>query len=279
MPSFEAIIIAIFGFFFGLFLVYYGYVSFNHYQVIRDTPTSKIHSLALGESEVKGKIKSYDEAHLYTHPLSDEDVVYYDLEIEEHRENDDGSDWHTVDQKSIGDRFIVRDDTGEIEVYIANPRFEFNDSDTTRQKFTVGPDQDVPDVLEKFKDNSSFSFVPDMLERERYRVTVKCLRPDQDVFVFGQTKRHPSRDSPVNEDNLIITDPSLSITEGGIHITEDMNEASENILKNRGTPFIISTQSEKEIQKEFRWSGPGGFIAGLAISSVSLYFLLSWFVF
>jgi len=274
MSSLEAIAIAIIGFIGGLLLIYYGFISFKHYQVIRDTPTEKIQSISVGTTEIKGTAKPSNENEIYKHPLTKDDVVYYDLEIEEHHYDDDGSDWEQVEHISKGEQFIVDDGTGQVGVFVMKPRFEFHDDNITQETFTISPESEPPDVLKQFQDNES-SWVPNFLDKDKYRVTVKSIKAGEDVFVFGEAEIRDEIESPTNEDNVIITNPSMDRFEIS---QNDLNKANPNIFDNRGIPFIISTQNEDELQSDLKWSGPSGLIIGLLISSISLYFLASWFI-
>lgn len=249
----------------GLWTMYYSYTTFRDYQLIRDTPTSKIQSLSVGLSEVKGKtepIKKDQEPVTYDHPLTTDPVIYYDLEIEEHREDDDGSDWHTVEQDQVGSRFYVDDGTGKVEVQIESPRFVFKDEDRVREKFIFDSEDEVPQVLREYQDSGSF--LPDFLDQEKYRVTVRSIKPDQNVFIFGgaETKSTNERSS-TNEENLIIKNPG-----------EDSGGAVDS-----DQPQIISTKNEENLQSELRWKVPASFLGGLSLSAGTLYLFLSMFIF
>jgi hypothetical protein len=248
----------------GVALLFYSYTTFRDYQLIRDTATSKVQSLSVGTAEVKGKakpIKKDGEKVAYRHPLTRDPVLYYDLVIQEHRENDDGSDWHTVKSDEVGKRFFVDDGTGKVEVKVENPRFEFADEDRTREKYVVGPDKDVPEVLEQYQDDS---FLPDILDRERYRVKVKSIKPNQDLFIFGSAQiKSDEEGSSTNEENLIIRNPG-----------DDSGGAFD-----KDKPQIISTESEEELQSGMKWVIPASFLGGLALCAISLYFMLNIFIF
>lgn len=250
-------------FFVGVALLFYSYTTFRDYQLIRDTPTSKVQSLSVGTVEVKGKAKPTNQEGTdvaYDHPLTGDPVLYYDLTIEEYEPDDDGSDWRTVKSDDVGNTFFVDDGTGQVEVNIESPRFEFEDGDVVRERYVVEPDKEVPDVLKEYQDDS---FLPDILEREKYRVTVKSITPDQDVFVFGDAQIKSGRDgSATNEENLVICNPG-----------DDARGAFDT-----DKPQIISTESEEELQSGMKWSIPGSFLVGLGLCAVSLYNILTMFL-
>lgn len=270
MPSGELILLTVLGFFGGLGLIVWGFISFKHYQLLRDTPTSKIQSLSVGTVEVNGTTKSHPEEVMFSHPITDDDVLYYSLEIEEHRNDDDGSDWHTVKTDALGNRFVVDDGTGQVDVLVNEPQFEFRDTDVKREKYVIGPNKETPDVLKQFEDGNN-SFIPDILEGQKYRVTVKSIAPQEDVFIFGEAEIRDNIESATNEDNLLLTNPSKN---SGTSLDNQGATAFDHYR----TPFIISTHSEDELQQNLKWSGPGGFFGGLTLSAICLYLLLNWFV-
>lgn len=263
MVEFDTIALVVLGFFGGLALIVYSYVTFKHYQLIRDTPTSKVQSVSVGLTEVKGEVTPYegpDGNLIYDHPIENEDVVYYDLEIEEHRHDDDGSDWHTVDTEKMGEKFYVDDGTGRIEVVLQEPRFEFADESTIQRKFELDEESEVPEVLQSYDSDGGLL---DSLDEDRYRVTVKAIYPSENVFVFGEASIRDAVESSTNEENLVIENPG----DNGSRGTFDF-----------GKPQIISTLPEEELQGSMKWQIPAGFFGGLLLSAGCLSLLLSWFL-
>lgn len=263
MADIEAIFLLVLFFFFGLGLLYYSYVTFKHYQLIRDTPTSKIRSAPVGITEVKGEVvpvedvKDSDTMYTFSHPIRDDSVVYYHMKIQEHNPDDDGSDWDTVEENEVGEQFFVDDGTGQIAVDIDNPRFEFDDENKIKEKYILEPDSDPPAVLEEYTEDT---FLPDFFDREKYRVIVKSIYPGEDVFVFGNAEIKDASSSKTNQENLIIRNPGDKDSKGTF---------------DRGIPQIISTISEEELQSEFKWKTPAAFFGGLLLSTGCLYFLVT----
>lgn len=263
MVDADTIGLVVLGFFGGLGLVVYSYITFKHYQLIRDTPTSKIQSVSVGLAEVAGKVLPYagpERELVYTHPIEGDDVVYYDLKIEEYQYDDDGSNWHTIETEERGERFIVDDGTGQIEVRIQDPRFEFADADSVQREFDLD-EAEVPSVLEEHYDGDGL--LSGLLESDRYRVTVKAIYPSEDVFVFGAASIRDTVESSTNEENIVIKNPG----DDGSRGTFDF-----------GTPQIISTLSEDTLQGTMKWHIPVSFGGGLLLSAGCLALLLFWFL-
>lgn len=267
----EGLIFSLIGLILGVILMIFGFQSFRRYQKIRDIPTSKVRSIAIGTVEVQGKVRK-DEDSIYKHPIDGEDTVYYERTVEKYNPDDDGSDWDTVLTEHIGDSFYVEDDTGKVRVSMeGNPTLEIEDAQT-REIYRVGPDDELPRALEGTDANKD-TIIPDILEGKRkYRVTVQALRPSDDVYVLGEARE---RDSEVrtseNEENLVIGSPDLD-KEGTLNTTNQGYSWRKGFFSNIN--FIIANQKEEELQKEEKWQGPLGFFGGLAIATISLYYLL-----
>lgn len=83
-------------------------------QLMLNTPTSKVRSLAVGDVEVKGQARPADEP--LTSPLTHTEACVYSLKIEEEHKSDEGSDWDTVLEFQRQVPFHVDDGTGEVLV-------------------------------------------------------------------------------------------------------------------------------------------------------------------
>ena len=86
----------------GLFLILIGIVFFaiglyfyKKKQLIADTPTSKIRSIAIGLVEIFGQVIPIQER-VVKSPFTDKDCVYYNYKIEEYRSNGKNSSWVTM---------------------------------------------------------------------------------------------------------------------------------------------------------------------------------------
>lgn len=99
----------------GGFVFVLGFFKMRQYRIIRDTPRSKIRSMALGIVELHGHVEA-DQ--LIKSPFSKTDCVYYKYEIKEYRKSSSSKGksssyrWETV---SSGDKrvpFFAVDETG-----------------------------------------------------------------------------------------------------------------------------------------------------------------------
>lgn len=256
------------GFIVGIYGLFYGFRSYKRYQLIRDTPTSNISSMSLGTVELKGKVRNPEsEDHIYNHPFVDTDCVYYMRHVEKYNPDDDGSDWDTVLRETKGDQFYLEDDTGRALVKIEDADFDLENEARKREKYTVEPDGDVPRAL-KGTSAGADSILPDILGSETYRVTVEFLWDDMDIYTLGYARSRAGDESfSQNEQNLVVGNASESKSAGSI--------TTGIPLLGKSNPFIIANQNEEDLISERKWLGPASFFVGLAVSALSLYWLLS----
>jgi hypothetical protein len=244
------------GFIVGLSLMIFGFISFKRYQRIRDTPTSKVRSVAVGTTELKGKVRKFDEENTHKHPINEDETVYYEITVQIKRDDQ----WDVIHNKYVGDKFILQDDTGKIEVRIEdNPAIDLEDAKEVT-KYSMSPNEELPRALKGVTNKTQDDkLVPDFLESTEYRVTVKALYVDDFCYVLGDARpKDGSESSSTNEENIIIGHP--------------------NHRDNSSGSYIISNQREEELQKEEKWQGPISFIIGLILSAFCLFYFLQLFI-
>lgn len=111
----------------GLF--FYGFNRLSKFQLMHDTPTSKIRSMAMGIVEIKGKAsaKTYIKA-----PFSNDNCVYYEYEIKEYRRHTTTDSkgnlrtnysWDTISTGKRHVPFFTDDGTGSVLVSPNNAEF------------------------------------------------------------------------------------------------------------------------------------------------------------
>lgn len=103
----------------GLLLVFFGFRNAKQRMVIRDYPTSRIRSMAMGPVEVKGDAESVGRT--LTTPLTRKDCLGYRYKIEEERTRTDSegntrTEWVTIKDITRTVPFYVDDGTGRVLV-------------------------------------------------------------------------------------------------------------------------------------------------------------------
>lgn len=106
---------------FGAVIFFAGFKKMRKYRIIKDTPRSKIRSMAMGIVEIHGNVVS-DET--IKSPFSKTDCVYYRYEIQEYKRRTTRSggktktttEWVTVAHGDKRIPFFAKDDTGQVLV-------------------------------------------------------------------------------------------------------------------------------------------------------------------
>lgn len=110
----------------SLAFIFLGFKERYRYTLIKDTPRSKIRSLAMGLVEVHGRVKA---GKILYSPFSRSQCVYYRYRVEEYTEHtrtdSDGNretyyTWDTIDSGSDHVHFYAKDETGEV---LVNPAY------------------------------------------------------------------------------------------------------------------------------------------------------------
>ena len=94
----------------GPLLFLRGFANFRKRQLVVNTPTAKIRSMAIGLVEVNGTVESRS---LVTAPFSGRTCVYWQVDIALKAKNS----WSIVHRNSSGNPFFLRDETGLAVVY------------------------------------------------------------------------------------------------------------------------------------------------------------------
>lgn len=240
-------------FFFGLYLVYDGFTDWQEMRLMQDTPTEKIRSAAVGRTEITGTGNPIDEP--LDRPFGDGDCLVATYEIEEWREDDDGGGhWSTVESGAVVEPFIVDDGTGQMRVEPdENATFEI--SHEHRLRVRVRPQEETPSDVKRFlhvhadEDVPSSDGISGLLFSEDRRYTEQWIPPGEEMYLLGAAE--PTGDaSAVQSESLVLTRDAAA------------------------DEFIISEESEKELVSGRKKSAPGKIAGGLAMSSLTLFYLL-----
>ena len=106
----------------GVVAFIFGFKQFRKYSLIKDTPRSKIRSMAMGLVEIHGNVEAKETIRT---PFSQLPCVYYSYRIEEYRKHtrrdSDGKvhttySWDTIASGSRRIPFFAKDPTGEAYV-------------------------------------------------------------------------------------------------------------------------------------------------------------------
>jgi hypothetical protein len=147
----QELLLVLGGFLLGLGIVYWGFRTYQTGRLIRNTPTEKVRSIALGRTEVNGQCR--DAGTTFDQPFSEGRCVYRQWKVEEykrdHSDDDNGKEWQTVDSGTDVTQFYAEDETGQVLVD-ATDDATFQISDENSVEITVGRGQSLPPRVEAF---------------------------------------------------------------------------------------------------------------------------------
>jgi hypothetical protein len=228
----------------GLFVIYKGFDEYRVSRLIRDTATERVRSVAVGRTELAGRARPADS--VFHQPFTDGECLYAMYRVEEYRDSDDGSDWHTVAFDMWVAPFLLADDTGRIRVEpTVTTTFEISEDNTTRITRPKGesPPPAVRDFLREVD-----GVAPEPNEKRRYEEAV--IPTEASVYVLGGADQRDVEQGE-NEDRLVIR----------------RDDASDR--------FVVSDMAEDELASGLGRRAPLLILFGLVFSAVNLFFLLT----
>ena len=247
----------------GGLVFFLGFRSMRRHRIIRDTPRSKIRSMAMGLVEIHGQA-ALDEA--LKAPISDTPCAFWKLEIEEYRRKSDskgkGSSYQWV-ASGGGERslpFFAEDDTGRVRVE---------------------------------PEGAEFLLAHDRLYYERsHGVGGSILALGRTVKAIQALARGEAPDFGIDRERLQLVEGGWSsprvgdrryretVLEGGdtlFVLGTAARATDEEVLLRRGSnekTFLISDKDEKQVLRKIRKNMLAGFIVGGIFFTVGIVMLL-----
>lgn len=145
------------GFLLGLVLIYLGAKKWRVGRLIKNTPTERVRSVAVGRTEVSGTCR--EAGVTYSQPYADGECLYRHWEVEEYRRSpdpdDNSSEWVVVDSGTNVAPFFIEDDTGQILIDTTEGPY-FETSDRNSVSTTVPAGEDPPARVQSFSESSGW---------------------------------------------------------------------------------------------------------------------------
>jgi len=240
--TFGIVTLATVGFFGGLYAIYRGGATYRKYALVRNTPTERIRSIALGRTELEGIVRAAGE--LIDQPFTDGDCVYTSWLIQEYTDDPGGDDesWETIAEGVDGVEFSLESETGR-RVLVDDP----TDATVTlsgdcTDSFTVEGYESPSDEIAEFCERLNVS--PTAIDKRRY--VQEVLDPGRSAYVFGQAVEREDPTGRQNQKRIVVErDPSSG-------------------------RFIVSDRSEKTLQGHYRLRSVSLVGGGLVLSTVCL---------
>ncbi len=239
---------SVIGFFAGIYFFFKGFKWQRQKQLIENTPTSKIRSVAMGPVEVFGGAVPSQTGVLKS-PLTAKDCVYYRYTIEEFRKSGKHSNWVTIKSGEDSKLFFLKDDTGSV---LVDPKgAEINIPPDF--SFESGLGKDPPQNVKMFLKENGMSHEGLFGTNRALRFREYRLEPGDKVYIMG-----------IAGDNPFVE-------------TGAAKQSMENVIIHKGGKesfYYISDKSEKNVLKGFGRKVAGGIFGGGALTIICLAVIL-----
>ena len=235
------------GLIFGVILFLSGIRTMKRKKLMQSLPTSKIRSLAIGISEIHGKVIPTDRGTI-TSPFSGEKCVCARIIIEESSRMSKYHRWHVVKKLVWGNNFYLEDETGKVLVDIADADLDI----PITYVFHSGIGNRPPPHIEAFLKANGMNHEGFLGINRSLRYTELIIRPNDDLYVLGRADINP-------------------------HLSEGTAEHSvENLMMHRSRHpniYYISNLSEKQIMGKINSKIIGKILGGALIIGGCLFLI------
>lgn len=234
----------------GIILFFYGFFEFKKRQLVENTPTSKIRSIAMGLVEIVGEVVPIEHG-LFKSPFSETDCVYYKYTVDELRSTGKHTQWVTIKQDEKRWRFYLKDETGMVLVDPEKAKIAI----AMGNEFRSGLRKDPPEGVMRFLETCNLSHDSFLGFNKTMRYREWFIAPKENLYIMGTAGENPFVDH-----------------------TNVKNE-TEDVMIHKGDYekfYYISDKSERQIIFGLDLQLVGCFIIGpiLIISGVILTFIL-----
>ena len=237
----------------GLIMIFDGTRKFLLMQKIKNTPTSKVRSAAVGLVELLGNVRLKEEL---LSPISRARCAYHLVKCEWYKSGKHGG-WRTFYTLTKGNRFFLEDDTGRMlvdpaEAELALPA-DFTSTGHLSDKALFGllPQTQLDKkVLDFIETDSAVKNAFNSYKGYQLRVSETYLAEGDQVYVLGNASPLEGSSSAVSHENLLIR-----------------KDPAEKIL------YISDTQESKVVEN-VRNSMLISFAIGFILSAITLFIML-----
>ncbi|MFH0863006.1 MAG: GIDE domain-containing protein [Candidatus Altiarchaeota archaeon] len=179
----------------GAGIVYSAVKTYRRDELITNTPTSKVRSIAVGRVELYGLALPYEKNRLKT-PFGGKDCIYCSWSVESLAQDRGHNDrrYRTVKEGERAGLFYLKDDTGKVLIYSKGA-----DVETKYQR-----------QYDKIPTNDAYEFLASQgIDFEKIlspRLTESFIAPNENVYVLATAKTNPHKKDPTEqqEDELIV---------------------------------------------------------------------------
>ena len=235
----------------GPLMFAHGFGTLRVRQLIQNTPTARIHSMAMGLVEVNGAVIPRSQT---LAPFSGKPCAYWEVDIAvANRRN-----WSIVHRNASGHPFFLRDDTGTALVYPSGARVKLGPGAEERCSGLSLPECYAQYLSDQHLAMSGVWRLSEMRFRER------LLEADSRVYVLGTATPRPNVITLSDGEEMRATG-----TDGprGSAVADLMHETTAVIRKGEGEPtFVISQESERSLTFDLGFEATGRLLGGPALT-------------
>ena len=289
----------------GVVLFFNGFRIFRKKQLIDNVPTSTVRGMAMGLVELSGRASrtSFLKA-----PLSREDCVAYTYQIERYEQRGKSSSWVTIAKgDSFQCSFDLDDGTGKVTVMPYGAEFICHVRYFLETGLMTPP---TPNLI-SFMTGAGISY-GGLFGNYTLRFTERYIMPDEPIYVLGTAKKTNAalgdadayKSKLARRLNEVKSDPKFMAEvdtdkDGNISdeewqkavmkVEHDLLQSEvisaaasqlPDVVIGKGDlekTFIISDESQKDLDATFGWQIIGGVFGGAAITVACLWYLLMRF--
>lgn len=245
----------------GALVFYAGFHKMHQFRVIKNTPRSKVRSLAIGLVEIHGSVRA-DECLIA--PFSGNECVFYRYRVEEYRRSTTTSKgktrtthkWVTIAYGEQKIPFFAEDETGKVLVNPEGAEFEVSVDHSFAQKkaglfdISRASSSQLKSALKGYvaSDETAIS-----------KVKAWNLESVEEKSFFSSSRVGDRK----FYESLVVPDDVLFV----LGTAANQSDAPDNLIIKKGKNekiFIISDKSEKNVLKSIR----NGMIAGFVFGSI-----------
>jgi len=282
----ELLALLVGGFFFGLYLVYDGFDTWQTARLIQDTPTSNVRSMAVGRTELEGRVRRREQT--IDPPYYQGDCVYVSWEAERREKytDEDGNTkyrWETIADGTEAVKFDLEDDTGRVLVRgDMGAEFDiFEDKKQTTRIYSRGeaPPEEVTSFMRRarrrWNEPDPAGADDDSLFESAVEFVTDTVRGGADPLTDTSNRRRYSQQVlPVGSQAYVL---GSAEPVDGARVDSGQADLLEVRRDEGADEFLIVDAKEDRVQDHYSKMGPIKTVGGLTLSAVTLYLLLRWF--